>query len=211
MRLRSLPHFRALFLLLAIAVPALISVQEARGDGYDMTGEHIGEEPTQQQSNGGGWLSEIRIGYFAHDVDAVSFNRENGNDFNGELIFDSPDNQIFRDIYAPRLRFGTTINDSDNTSHVYGGLLWDTEIWNGSGFFEFGLGGAVHDGETYTYERDRKSLGSRVLFHLSAGIGINVTPSNNISLYLEHISNGYLADPNEGMDNVGIRYGLRFD
>ncbi|MGZ8955779.1 MAG: acyloxyacyl hydrolase [Methylovulum sp.] len=29
-------------------------------------------------------------------------------------------------------------------------------------------------------------------------------------MMLDHISNAGLADPNEGMDNVGIRYGFRF-
>jgi lipid A 3-O-deacylase PagL len=29
-------------------------------------------------------------------------------------------------------------------------------------------------------------------------------------MYFEHTSNASLADYNEGMDNIGVRYGFRF-
>jgi hypothetical protein len=32
-----------------------------------------------------------------------------------------------------------------------------------------------------------------------------VTPNNRIALYYEHASNGFLAYPNPGMDNIGLR------
>ena len=56
----------------------------------------------------------------------------------------------------------------------------------------------------------RKALGSRVLFHPSAEIGFQVTPAHRVSAYFEHVSNAYLARPNPGMDNIGVRLSPRF-
>ncbi len=55
-----------------------------------------------------------------------------------------------------------------------------------------------------------KSLGSRVLFREAAEIGYEFTPKNSISVMLDHISNARLATRNEGITNVGLRYGVRF-
>ena len=33
---------------------------------------------------------------------------------------------------------------------------------------------------------------------------------NSLSVYFDHISNGNTADVNEGLDDLGVRYGYRF-
>jgi len=154
-----------------------------------------------------GIFSEIRGGVYAHDIDLWSFEREEGTDVNAEILFVSP--SFLEAIWAPRPHLGTTINTSGDTSHVYGGLTWEYDL-PANFFVDANLGGSVHNGKLDTNDDDRKSLGSRVLFRLGAALGYNITEKVNISLQYEHMSNAYLADPNEGMDNIGLRLGYRF-
>jgi hypothetical protein len=77
-------------------------------------------------------------------------------------------------------------------------------------FFGLGLGAAIHDGNLDPTEPDRKALGSRVLFHIPFELGYRFDERQSISVYFEHTSNGNLADHNEALDNIGIRYGYRF-
>ena len=71
------------------------------------------------------------------------------------------------------------------------------------------LGAAVHDGPL-DGRGDRKALGSRVLFHVPLELGWRWDQRSSVSLYFEHVSNAGLADENEGMDNIGMRYGYQF-
>ena len=57
---------------------------------------------------------------------------------------------------------------------------------------------------------DRKALGSRILFHIPLELGLRLDDRNSVSVYFEHVSNGNLADANEGLDAIGLRYGRRF-
>ncbi len=154
-----------------------------------------------------GIFSEIRGGVYAHDIDLWSFEREEGTDVNAEILFVSP--SFLEAIWAPRPHLGATVNTSGDTSHMYGGLTWEYDL-PANFFVDANLGGSVHNGKLDTNDDDRKSLGSRVLFRLGAALGYNITEKVNISLQYEHMSNAYLADPNEGMDNVGLRLGYRF-
>lgn len=152
-------------------------------------------------------VSEVRVGAYVHDIDFWSFHRESGTDINGEILFVSPDS--FKSIMAPRPHLGGTVNLSGNTSHIYGGLTWQFDLTS-EWFLDANLGASIHNGRLDTDDEDRKSLGSRILFRLGGGVGYNLTKKWNVSLQYEHMSNGYLTDPNEGMDNIGMRLGYRF-
>jgi len=152
-------------------------------------------------------VSEVRGGVYAHDISFWSFHRENGADINGEVLFVSP--SWLEAIWAPRPHLGVTVNTDGNTSHAYGGLTWEYDL--PSDFFvDANLGLSVHNGYLDTNKSKRKSLGSPVLFRLGAALGYNLTEKVNVSVQFEHMSNAYLANPNEGMDNVGLRLGYRF-
>ena len=70
---------------------------------------------------------------------------------------------------------------------------------------------AAHNGETDEGSGARMNqLGSPVLFRLAFEAGFTIGRSHAVSVLFDHISNAYLADPNEGLDTVGIRYGYRF-
>jgi len=154
-------------------------------------------------------ISEIRVGYLAHDIDAVSFNREDGQDINAELLFHSPDLSIFPNIGSPRPHLGVSANTNGDTSHAYTGLTWQWK-WLGNFFSEAMAGGSIHDGNINLERNDRKALGSRVLFRLGVALGYNITSHINISIMFDHISNAYLKSNNEGLDTLGFRIGYRF-
>jgi lipid A 3-O-deacylase len=159
-------------------------------------------------------VDELRLGVLAHDIGLFGGNAEDGADLNAEVRFGSP--SFLRWAFSPRPHLGASINTSGATNQVYFGLTWTATLFRdvivrGDGLFvELALGGAVHDGKIDTIRTDRKSLGSRVLFRESFEIGWAFTPSQSISFMLDHMSNANLAERNEGLDNFGIRYGLKF-
>jgi len=53
-------------------------------------------------------------------------------------------------------------------------------------------------------------LGAHVLFHIPFEIGLRLSERRSLSIYFEHMSNGYTRSSNEGLDGIGIRYGYRF-
>ena len=105
--------------------------------------------------------------------------------------------------------FGMSLNSQGDTSKAYGGILWEFLLDNGI-FFNSGVGLAVHNGQTESDDANKKQLGSRVLFRIPIEIGFTISQRHRISILFDHISNAYLADPNEGMDTIGLRYGYQF-
>lgn len=155
-------------------------------------------------------ISEVKLGVLAHDVHIFSSSRkEEGADFNGEILFNLPSNSFFSLIGSPRFHLGGSINSEGDTDQGYFGLTWDYLSDMGI-FVEGSFGGAVHDGKLYSYSADRKSLGSQILFRISGSLGYQFDNHHSLAVMIDHISNAGLASPNEGMDNVGIRYGFRF-
>jgi lipid A 3-O-deacylase len=153
------------------------------------------------------WLYEIRTGILAHDVPIWSLSREEGGvDFNAEFIFAYPDYSLISGIL--RTNLGFSLNSRGDTSKIYSGLLWEY-IWNSVIFMDLGLGLAVHDGKLDNND-DRKELGSRILFRIPIEIGFLFAGHHGISIMFDHVSNAYLADPNEGLDTLGLRYSYRF-
>lgn len=155
------------------------------------------------------FISEIKLGVLAHDVPDL---------WSGfQLETDSPDIN-FEVLLAPSLpalwgsihpAFGATVNTDGDTSHAYVDARWQVELPSRF-FLAVGLGAAIHNGKLEPTEPDRKALGSRVLFHIPAEIGYRFDDHNSLSIYFEHTSNAYLADYNEGLDRLGLRYGYKF-
>lgn len=155
-----------------------------------------------------GFVHEMRLGVLDHDTDNLwsGFSRENGIDINAELVF-SPKFDLFYGVVRPNL--GVTINTEGDTSKLYAGGVWEY-VWPNDFFFDFGIGLAVHDGETETLEFAKKELGSTVLLRFVGEVGFTFAAWHRMSLMFDHISNGYTASPNEGLDTLGIRYTIIF-
>lgn len=156
-----------------------------------------------------GLVHELKGGVLAHDVPDLwsGFQREgDAIDINVEASF-SPTLPFLFGVLRPAI--GASINTGGDTSHAYIDARWEIEL-PARLFFATGIGAAIHDGETDPVAADKKVLGSRVLFHIPIEIGVRLDPHNSLSVYFEHTSNANLADFNEGMDRIGVRYGYRF-
>jgi hypothetical protein len=155
------------------------------------------------------WLAEVRGGVLAHDIGGLWSGEhvEHGFDVNAELIF-RPGRVPLR-LGSLRPHVGATWNTRGYTSKLYGGFAWRLASESGA-FFELGLGAAIHDGKLETSDRDHKELGSRLLFRIPIEIGLAFGARHSLSLAFDHVSNAGLADENEGLDTLGLRYGFRF-
>jgi lipid A 3-O-deacylase len=156
-----------------------------------------------------GPVREIRVGLAAHDVDGLwsGGGKEKGPDLCAEVIFNLALFHLLSATAYPNA--GACLNTRGDTSKVYGGFLlqWKSDS---AFFFSAGLGLALHDGTRDTQSDDQKSLGSRVLFRIPIEFGFAFNRHHRIVLAFDHMSNAYLASPNEGMDTLGLVYGYRF-
>jgi len=154
------------------------------------------------------WLSDMRLGLLAHDVSIWSLSRkEGGVDFNAEFIFIWPNYSLSDGIVHSNL--GISLNNRGDTSKIYSGFIWEY-MWQAGLFFNLGIGIAIHDGELESNDSDKKELGSRILFRIPIEIGLLFAKHHGLSIMFDHVSNAYLAEPNEGLDTIGIRYTYRF-
>lgn len=156
-------------------------------------------------------IHSVHGGVLAHDVPDLwsGFQIEpDAADINIEVQF-TPSVPFLGGVIRPAL--GGTVNTRGDTSHAYLDARWQIDGPAGL-FFGLGLGAAVHDGEIGGIGTDpnMKWLGSRVLFHIPAEVGLHLDAHSDLSVYFEHTSNAYTQKYNEGMDRLGVRYGYRF-
>jgi lipid A 3-O-deacylase len=165
------------------------------------------------------WLSEIRGGVLDHDIPLFGHHKESGVDGNLEVLFASP--SFLEAILRPRPILGMSINSDGNTNALYFGLTWGVRLTPhlfgpaDPVFLTGTLGGAANDGhidvsKDPNLSQTQKSLGSHLLFREAVELGYEFVPRNSISIMLDHMSNARLAERNEGITNVGLRYGYRF-
>jgi lipid A 3-O-deacylase len=154
-----------------------------------------------------GPFDEAKIGIIAHDLPIGAHRIEDGVDFNGEILFVSPD--LLAAIWAPRPHIGVSINSSGGNSYAYAGLTWTVSFLDAF-FADLGLGGAVHNGPNLSTDPHHKGLGTRALFHESLELGYRLTPRQSVAAYLDHVSNANTGTRNPGITNLGLRFGLMF-
>lgn len=170
-----------------------------------LNAEELGPKPCSSAA----LLCGLRVGGLAHDVNHLwSRSRaEGGVDWNAELVFGKPGWGIGPGVVLSTI--GASINNRGDTSKVYGGFIWEV-MFGGVYFFNTGAGLALHDGDLDRDEPDNKQLGSRLLFRVPFEVGFTWNRRHRLSLMFDHVSNGYLASPNEGLDTLGVRYGFQF-
>ena len=161
---------------------------------------------------GGGIVSEVKAGVLQHDLRLIAADSEAGQAVNAEVLFRSP--RILDAIWSPRPHLGASVSLEGETDQIYAGVTWTFRPFEEGALAPVWLsafgGGALHNGRTDTTDRDRNSLGSRVLFRFGGEVGADVTDRISVSAYFAHISNAFLADRNEGLDQAGVRLGWRF-
>ncbi len=161
------------------------------------------------QSPPAGPVREVRIGLAAHDVDGLwsGESKEKGPDLCAEVVFNRSLFHLHSVAAYPNV--GVSLNTRGDTSNGYGGFLLQWEPCSAL-FFSTGFGLALHNGRRAADSADRKSLGSRALFRIPIEIGYAINRRHRVILAFTHVSNAYLASPNEGMDTLGLVYGYRF-
>jgi lipid A 3-O-deacylase len=163
----------------------------------------------------GGPFDEIRVGAYEHDASVLGHQKEQGEDFGVELLF-----RPFDFFGSPRLVVGGLVNDKSETDQAYLGLTWTWDFVHGllndaDGLYVEGtLGGGWNDGLLNVTDpvesQRRKSLGSNVLFREDIDLGYRITPVWSVAISYNHISNADLATRNEGLNDIGLRLGMKF-
>ena len=171
--------------------------------GAQSAADGAGEGPSPL----GGILSEVRLGVLDHDAGIIASDREDGYDVNVELLFASP--ALLRLLASPRPELGIVINSKGDTNQLYAGLAWTFDIPK-FGFIEATFGGSRHDGGTKIRSTNKNNYGCKWAFRESVSLGVRLDRHQSVSIMLSHISNGGLCEHNDGLDNLGIRYGYRF-
>jgi hypothetical protein len=72
------------------------------------------------------------------------------------------------------------------------------------------MGGAITSANDLEHSTRYKNLGCKVLFHLGAGLGYDLSEHVSVELYADHFSNADLCTPNNGAESAGIRFAYRF-
>ncbi|HTP83925.1 MAG TPA: acyloxyacyl hydrolase [Alphaproteobacteria bacterium] len=161
-----------------------------------------------------GIIDQLKFGVLEHDATIGGHHKEPGADINAEVQFSSP--AFLSIIWAPRPTLGTDINTDGKTSQFYGGLTWtilnfkDVFTADDAIFLDGSLGGAIHDGHLSGGGSDDKQLGSRVLFRESIDLGYQFVKRQSVSVFVDHISDAGLTSQNQGITNLGVRYGYGF-
>lgn len=153
-------------------------------------------------------------GILAHDRGPAADRHEDGVDINLEYQFAPPAWASW--IGSPRPHVGASISLNNETSVVYSGLSYEADLVDRF-FAAVHAGLAVHDGMMHQPDEDRCSresdcgFGSRVLFRGGLEVGVRISDNTSLSVLWDHVSHGkLLASENEGIDHVGLRYGIGF-
>lgn len=167
--------------------------------------------------------SEVKLGILAHDVRFLG-GKESGVDINPELIWQSPVSDAMaatvpdylRWAVQPRPTIGGEINTSGFTNQAYVGATWSwllagNILQPGDGIaLSYFFGPGFNDGDIIGRAPNRKSLGAHILFREAFDLGYLITPVYQVSLFIDHVSNGGLAKQNESINDFGVRFGVRF-
>ena len=167
--------------------------------------------------------NELKLGILAHDAHFLG-GKEHGVDINPELIFASPVTDAvaatvpayLRWMVQPRPTIGGEINTDGFTNQGYVGATWSwllagNVFMPGDGIaLSYFFGPGFNDGDIIGKAPNRKSLGSHILFREALDLGYLITPVYQVSVFIDHVSNGGLAKQNQSINDVGVRFGFRF-
>lgn len=163
-------------------------------------------------------VDEIRIGLNAHNANYVLFPKpweyklDQIEDISFDVLFTSPDLDVFRWIGSPRPDLGVTVNLDGQDSLAHLSLTWQLPIFETPFYIEGAFGAAIHNGYlTGSPDPERYSnFGCRVNFYERYGVGAHLSDNVTASLLYEHTSNNGWCDANQGLSNVGLRLGWKF-
>jgi hypothetical protein len=166
-----------------------------------------------------GVIDEVWIGGYSHDVSDIGHGKESNTE-DVQLEVDTGQPQILRFLGAPHLNAVVAVNSARESDFAAVGLAWDHRLVGPFyASLQFGIGetdgvDSPPAGPAGDYDRRRRLLlGSRALFREAAGLDWHVSNHWAIGLQYVHASNGNILGHhyNEGINNVGMRLGYRFN
>ena len=141
--------------------------------------------------------AEYRLGLSMHDVERRI---EGGAALSIEKIFDRPE---WWHPYAGRPHVGTHISLANNTHLLYAGSTWNL-FQKGKFSGELAFGAALHSGEE-DIKNNELGFGCKVNFREMIAFGYKIAENKVLQISAQHMSNGSLGDPNQGLTSVGLR------
>ena len=168
-----------------------------------------------QNYNSGFGIDEFRAGVLFHSIDEPGPNGEALNftrlqDVSFEILFTSPDLDVFRWIGSPRPNIGVTANLAGLESMAHLALTWQIPLWESDFFLEASFGAAIHNGAFNGAVYPERNLGCLLQFYEAGGIGMNVSDQVSVILEIEHASTANICTPNKGLTSLGVKVGFKF-
>src|SRR6185312_14981273 len=121
---------------------------------------------------------ELRLGLAAYDTGIFTTHDFNGAVVNGELLFPSPD--FLYAIGSPRPVIGVDIATAPGAIHfAYADLNWDAHFTDRL-YATWSLGAAVTSATELDHATKYKNLGCKMLFHLGAGLGYDLSEHTSL-------------------------------
>jgi hypothetical protein len=151
---------------------------------------------------------EIIGGVYAHDVKTPIDLRgiEGGVDF--QIGWRGGRIHALDIVGAPSPHAFVAVNSEGRTNYAAAGISWKI---GRKLFFRPGIGLAVHTGRVeFDPNQPGRGLGSRVLFEPEIGLGYQLTDRVSVEASWVHMSHGGLfSRQNPGIDNIGVRFGVK--
>ncbi len=153
--------------------------------------------------------SEVFGGLYSHDVKTgiTRSGFERGVDV--QLGWRGGRIEALRAIGAPSPHAWVSINSEGETHFAAAGISWKA---GRALYVRPGVGLAVHSGpDRVGFGEQRIDFGSRVLFELELGLGVQLNDRISAEASIVHLSHAKLFSPqNPGSDNIGVRLNYRF-
>jgi lipid A 3-O-deacylase len=148
-------------------------------------------------------LHALKAGILSHNSGIINSDKDSYIDIHAELLYN---NKIFK-AYPT---VGTEINVNGDTSFAYIGLTWEGKYFKNITLGAF-FGAAVHNGNLNDESDSKRKLGTRFLFREALDIAYYINHNYEVSLLLDHYSNGGLGkESNQGNSNIGLRLSYYF-
>ena len=127
-----------------------------------------------------------------------------------DVLFRSPDLDVFRWLGSPRPSIGTVINFSGHESVLHAGLDWHLPLGSSAFYLEGGIGLGIHNGYLNNAPPPFHNTGCRTLFHWQYGAGVNLSEHVTLTAEWQHVSSIGVCSPNQGINDLGITVGWKF-
>lgn len=164
------------------------------------------------------WLSEVRLGVTTAAVELneavlilpAEVNLGRVSNITGEALFEGFDLSAVNVPGEIRPVLGASLNVLGGDSWAWAGLNYHVALLEPV-FFEFTLGGTVHNGYLDNPPPGRDAYGCRALIYASGGFGVNLSDTMTVSLTLDHGSHAKMCGAtNPGFNALSLKLGYKF-